>query len=165
MTTRPLPIFVSPAKAGVQFKFFKRKDHSTNDVYTIMDSLVSRPNELVEKVSFLKSIPSAGLEDGVMKMGSDFVISLFCFCGPGPHSFPTNYMIKCPAKWILGFLAITADYPKRGGQSIPNYLSLTPWWLTPWWPHDPIPSFWYGDFHPISSVPCPVHTEKISGGC
>ena len=32
------------------------------------------------------------------KMGSDFVISLFCFCGLRPHSFPTNYMIKCPAK-------------------------------------------------------------------
>ena len=36
----PFPIFVSPAKAGVQFNVFQRKDHSTNDVYTIMDSLV-----------------------------------------------------------------------------------------------------------------------------
>jgi len=32
------------------------------------------------------------------KMGSDFVISLFCFWGPRPNSFPTNYMIKCPGK-------------------------------------------------------------------
>jgi hypothetical protein len=24
--------------------------------------------------------------------------SLFCFSGPQPHSFPTNYMIKCPGK-------------------------------------------------------------------
>ena len=58
------------------------------------------------------------------KMGSDFVISLFCFCAPGPHSFPTNYMIKCAGKRTLGFLAITADCPKSGGQSIPNHLSL-----------------------------------------
>ena len=35
-------------------------------------------------------------------------------------------MIKCPGKRTLGFLVITADYPERGGQSIPNYLSLTP---------------------------------------
>ena len=34
----------------------------------------------------------------VVEMGSDFVISLFFFCGPRPNSFPTNYMIKCPGK-------------------------------------------------------------------
>jgi len=27
---------------------------------------------------------------------------------------------------IFGFFAITADYPERGGHSIPKYLSLTP---------------------------------------
>ena len=35
---------------------------------------------------------------GSSEMGSDFVISLFFFCGPRPNSFPTNYMIKCPGK-------------------------------------------------------------------
>src|SRR4030042_5182063 len=23
---------------------------------------------------------------------------------------------------------------------------------------------WYGDFHPVSPVPCPAHTSKLSGG-
>jgi len=36
----PFPIFVSPAKAGVQFQVFKKEGSPTNDVYIIMDSLV-----------------------------------------------------------------------------------------------------------------------------
>jgi len=37
-----------------------------------------------------ESAPLRHVEMGEMEMGSDFVISLFLFCGPRPDSFPTQ---------------------------------------------------------------------------
>jgi hypothetical protein len=41
-------MLVSPAKAGVQFEAFKRKDPPNNDVWTIMDSLVKLETDLFQ---------------------------------------------------------------------------------------------------------------------
>ena len=49
---------------------------------------------------------------------------LFCYGGPRPDSYATNYTIKYPWKWVLSFPGITADYPKGGGTSIPESLAV-----------------------------------------
>jgi len=69
----PFLLFVSPAKAGVQFKVFKRKGPPNNDVYTVMDTLFSIPKESIPKklpmkcyyCKFSISIPCCPNEGGI----------------------------------------------------------------------------------------------------